>query len=188
MVDATIKKVVVYNKQVMERLRQGRRRVLFRQGSYLQRTMQRAMRYSDKPSRPGRPPHAHKNTRRGPLLRKLIRYDVDADEGTVLCGPMLLGVSASRPLPELLDQGGRPEPSQLRKTSFRVGQFGTVREGVRIRLKTAAQADRASRLAEEENALRRRSLNHRIAPRPFVAPVFTDGGENFAKLIEKEGF
>jgi hypothetical protein len=30
------------------------------------------------------------------------------------------------------------------------------------------------------------SVTHNIAPRPFTAPVFSDGGENFRKLLEKE--
>jgi hypothetical protein len=129
-----------------KRLEAKRKRVLFRQGAYVKTAMQRSMRYSNKPSQPGRPPHAHK--RSGAPLRKSIRFEVDTKQMGVAIGPTRtagLSQPSGKPVPQLLDQGGPV--------------FGHL-AGVQI---TA-----------------------HIEPRPFTAPVFTDGGENFRKLLEKE--
>ena len=134
-------KLEFYYANIVRRLEGKKRRVLFKQGAYLRKTMQRSMRYSKNPSKPGKPPHAR---RYNPLLRQLITFDVEGD--TVTCGPKLFTgsrVRSSKPLPELLDQGGTTE-------------IGSPPVAVHI------------------------------APRPFTDPVFTDGGENFRKLIEGE--
>jgi hypothetical protein len=103
------------------------------------------MRYSKKPAAPGKPPHARRSN---PLLRKLIKFAVDDRSGTVICGPEIFGgskVRSSKPLPELLNEGGSITTTSLGR-------------------EVAAE----------------------VAPRPFTAPVFTDGGEKFRQLIEKE--
>ena len=104
---ALLTKVVMYPDRVNKRIDGKRARVLFKLGAYLRTTMQRSMRYSNKPSQPGKPPHAHKKT--GAHLRKRIRFNVDLAEGSVVCGPDLKPdshVQALKPLPELLNNGG----------------------------------------------------------------------------------
>jgi hypothetical protein len=134
-----IVKLEFYGEQFQKRVAAKRRRVLFKQGAYVRTTMQRSMRYSNKASKPGQPPHAHRRT--GAHLRKGIRFVVD-DE-SVICGPDLRSDSTSlKPLPQLLNEGG---------------------------ITTGLGGERIA-----------------IEPRPFIDPVFTDGGRNFRQLIEKE--
>ena len=151
-------KVEIYHKKVLKRCRKKRKTILFKQGAYLRKTMQRSMRYSKKPSQPGQPPHARKNN---PLLRKLIKFVVDLVTGTVVCGPEKFkggsGGKSSKPVPQLLDQGGQVTFS----TRFMDPK------------KIAPEDVHKSKITVE------------IAPRPFTAPVFTDGGENFRKLLKE---
>jgi hypothetical protein len=101
------------------------------------------MRYRKGPSKPGEPPSAHRES--GAHLRKGVRFNVDFQTGSVVCGPDLKPESkvlSLKPLPQLLNEGGITE--------------GIGGEPVRI------------------------------APRPFVDPLFTDGGKRFRELLEKE--
>jgi len=99
-----ITKIEIYADRVLKRIADKKKRVLFAQGKYLRTTMQRSMRWSKKPSAPGQPPHAHRNT--GGLLRKLILFKVDLDAGSVVCGPKLSKSKSTTPLPQLLNEGG----------------------------------------------------------------------------------
>jgi hypothetical protein len=100
-------RVEVYADQLFKRVAAKNRRVLFKLGAYLRTTMQRSMRYSKRPSNPGEPPRAHRET--GAHLRKGIRFNVDLDAGSVICGPDLRPdskVMSFKPLPQLLNEGG----------------------------------------------------------------------------------
>lgn len=104
-----ITRLALAQDRVLKRISAKKRRVLFKQGAYLRKTMQRAMRYSNEPAPPGKPPHAHKRNRAGPLLRKLIKFAVDLRTGSVTCGPELFRhstVTSSKPLPQVLNEGG----------------------------------------------------------------------------------
>lgn len=151
-------RVEMYTLRVLKRILNKKRRVLFKQGAYLKTTMQRSMRYSNKRSEPGKPPTAHKPHA---LLRKLIEFNVDIDAGSVVCGPKKItggtGSKSTKPLPQLLDQGG----DVTIETKF-------------IDIRTAFI----------EN-IKGPSVVAHIAPRPFTAPVFTDGGEKFRKLLNQ---
>lgn len=191
--------VEIYAGQVLERVRRKRSRVLYKTGRYTATSIQRSMRYATKKnvrSKPGEPPRAHKGTKRGPLLRKLTRFSVDEEAGSVVSGPIqTTGSHGVKPVPQLLNEGGRIVRRLLKKIEYQVGDIGPIRyqsQGRfgRIRLLTEAQAARASRLAQEENAVRSAinpgSARGIIAPRPFTAPAFTDGGKRFEQLIETE--
>jgi hypothetical protein len=185
-------KLVMKPEAVLRRFERKEKRILYKQGAYTRTTMQRSMRYTskdDKRSEPGKPPLAHKNKRRGPLLRKLITFRVDENVKTVTTGPTLIR-SQGEPVPRKLDKGGRVGRAVLTKTSFDIGDYGPIRrrDGKsfhRVLLETPSQTERATRLVAEENAVRQ-SAGAYIKPRPFTAPVFTDGGENLRKLIAKE--
>ncbi|MGD9632654.1 MAG: hypothetical protein AB7I57_18330 [Pirellulales bacterium] len=192
-------RVEIYAGQVLERVHNKRNRVCYKTGAYTSKSIQRSMRYATKKkqkSEPGDPPLAHKGTKRGPLLRKLTRFSVDESAGSVIAGPMQAsGSHGFTPVPELLDKGGRIVQKLLKKTEYKVGDIGPIRYAGhgrfgRIRLLTEAQAARASRLSQEENAVRSAvnagSARGIIAPRPFTAPAFTDGGKRFEELIETE--
>lgn len=185
-------KLVMDPDKLLRRFERKEKRILYKQGAYTRKTMQRSMRYTskdDKRSEPGKPPLAHKNNRKGPLLRKLIAFRVDEQAKTVTTGPTLIR-SQGQPVPQKLDKGGRVGRAALSKTEFDVGDYGPIRrrDGKsfhRVLLETPAQAQRATRIVTEENAVRQ-SAGAYIKPRPFTAPVFTDGGENLRKLIAKE--
>lgn len=185
-------KLVMKPEELLRRMERKERRILYKQGAYTRTAMQRSMRYTskdDKSSEPGKPPLAHKNKRKGPLLRKLIKFAVDEQAKTVVTGPDLLRAQG-QPVPQKLDKGGKVGRGLLSTTSFDVGDYGPIRrrDGKsfhRVMLETPAQTQRATRLVAEENAVRQ-SAGAYIKPRPFTAPVLTDGGENLRKLIAKE--
>lgn len=166
------------------------KRVLYKQGAYIRKSMQRSMRYTnkaDKKSAPGKPPLAHKDNPRGPLLRKLITFRVDEGDKSVIIGPPK---DKGSNVPEVLDKGGRVQPRKLSVKEFEVGDYGPIRAKGggrfhRVLLETPDMTARATRLVLQENEFRQ-SVGAYIKPRPFTAPVLTDGGENLRKLIEKE--
>ena len=185
-------KIVMTPEEFLRRHAARQKRILYKQGAYTKTTMQRSMRYTskdDKHSEPGKPPLAHKNKRKGPLLRKLIKFRVDEAETSVVTGPELLKAEG-QPVPQKLDKGGKVFRNFLSRTKHEVGDYGQIRSlgngrFARVLLETPAQAERATRLVAEEND-RRQSVAQYIKPRPFTAPVFTDGGENLRKLIARE--
>jgi hypothetical protein len=183
-------KLVMKPEELLRRMERKEKRILYKQGAYTRTSMQRSMRYTsndEKHSEAGKPPMAHKNKRRGPLLRKLINFSVDLGEKSVVTGPEK---DRGSNVPETLDKGGRVKRRALKKSGFDVGDYGPIRyRGAgkfhRVLLETPAMAERATRLVAEENSVRQ-SAGSYIKPRPFTAPVFTDGGENLRKLIAKE--
>ena len=74
-----------------------------RQGGLVRKVAQRSMPYRKKPASPGRPPSAHKDRKRGPLLRKRLFFAWDPGSGSVVVGPDKLGDSKA---PEKLEFGG----------------------------------------------------------------------------------
>jgi hypothetical protein len=173
---------------VVKRLRAKSRKVLYKQGAYLRKAMQRSMRYATKKkqhSSPGQPPLAH---RQNPLLRKLITFAVDESAGRVICGPKKFGDGQA--VPQLLDKGGsyRPDKKQL-QSKFSIGGQGPIRDDgkggfVYAKLETSAQTQRAVELVVGENQIRAANAAIHIAPRPFTKPILSDGGKNFRRLIE----
>jgi hypothetical protein len=190
-------KIVMTPEELIRRHEARNKRVLYKQGAYTRTAMQRSMRYTskdDKHSAPGQPPLAHKNKRRGPLLRKLITFRVQLSnvggENSVIAGPELIGSASDQTVPRTLDKGGRIKLRLLKAHEFEIGEYGPIRylgnrKFARVLLETPGQAARATRLVAEENAIRQ-SAGAFIKPRPFTAPVLTDGGENLRKLIARE--
>ncbi len=175
--------------QLLKRHAARKKKLLFKTGAYTKTSMQRSMRYAKKPSKPGEPPHAHKDSKKGPLLRKLINFSVDLEEESVIAGPMKSGISA-KSTPEVLDQSGRvPVANLLKERKVTIGSTAPIRYlgGGRfagVPIKTQAQADRAERLVKEENAVRAGKGSITIAARPFTTPALTDGGKKLHELTE----
>lgn len=189
--DAGFRMVAELNpEQLIKRQEKRERTILFKQGGYVSSAMKRSMRYSKKPSTPGEPPNAHKDTKRGPLLRKLIKFVVNWAERSVVIGPPKVGNEAES-VPHIIDVGGRvPVAKLLTQRTFTVGQIGPIRylgagKFQHIPLKTAAQAARAQQLLAEENAVRRAKGSITIKARPFTKPMLTDGGKNLHELVAK---
>lgn len=134
-------------------------------------------RKSGKPSEPGTPP----NTRTG-NLKRAIRYEIDKRAGVVVgadIGPVNL--KGGR-LWDLHEYGGVSRHRRLLKEHvFSPGEYGPIRikqvgynTGFhRTKLRTRAQANRATRLLNEEN-IRRRGIaaaGRRYPKRPFMGPA-----------------
>lgn len=185
-------KIVMTPEELIRRHAARNKKVLYKQGAYSRTAMQRSMRYTskdDKHSAPGSPPLAHKNKRRGPVLRKLIKFAVSESDQSVVAGPELVG-RGSPTTPQILDKGGKARKAALNKTTFEVGDYGPIRyrgggKFSRVLLETPAQSERATRLINEENAVRQ-SAGAFIKPRPFTVPILTDGGEKLRQLIAQE--
>lgn len=185
-------------KKLIKRIERKTKRCLFKTGGYVRSAMQRSMRYAGKTakakhSKPGEPPRAHRDTKRGPLLRKLIVFEVDEKNGTVIIGPKKTDSGfGGAPVPQVLDQGGisKLRRHAVAKTQFDVGDYGPVRyrgagKFVRTLLESNEMCERAARLVNEENAVRAHQ-GVRIAARPFTSPRYTDGGKRLMELVEKE--
>lgn len=186
------------------RMERKDKKVLFKQGAYVRRAMQRSMRYagkSQKPrtSKPGEPPRAHKDNPKGPMLRKLVAFEVDLNAKSVVTGPQRFGAGT---VPKSLNEGGtiQTRPAQM-KSKLGIDDYGPIRRSstsvqsrriagpgsdkyVRIKLKTGAQVDRAISLADQYNASLPKSVTVHIAARPFTLPLLSDGGANLLKLIK----
>ena len=87
------------------------RTVMAKLGGYVRTTMQRSMRHKDGPSKPGKPPHAHRdhNGNVG-TLRRLIEFGYDQAEKSLVAGPHKID-SPTIPLggktvPQLHNEGG----------------------------------------------------------------------------------
>ena len=141
-------------------------------GGAIRKTAYRSIRKRKKPSRPGTPPH----TQTGRLKRS-IRYEVDRRSPGVVIGP--INEIAGR-IWNLHEFGGvARKRRKLKRHRFKVGEHGPIRvkslgnaaKFARIKLLTAAQASRATRLIEEENARRGQSKPRRYPKRPFMKPA-----------------
>jgi len=162
-------RVQVNAASVRKKVDQTSIRSLGHAGGAIRKTARRSIRRRKLPSRPGRPPH----TQTGGLKRS-IRYEVGKHD--VLIGPIN---EVGGRLWNLHEFGGVAKGRRLLKSHrFSPGEFGPIRAKRRgfntsfhrIRLITAAQANRATRLTEEENA--RRSAQVRKYPkRPFMGPA-----------------
>ena len=167
-----------------------KRKILFMTGKYTKTSIQRSMRYSKKRSEPGKPPNAHKDSKKGPLLRKLVAFAVDVEADSVVAGPMKAGNVTAPTTPEVLDQGGRvPVARLLSERTIKIGDRGPIKylgagKFINIPILTEAQAARANRLRAEENAVRAGKGTIKIAARPFTKPALTDGGKKLRELTE----
>lgn len=136
-------------------------------GGAIRLTARRSIRRKKKPSTPGTPP----NTQSG-RLKRAIRYEINGD--SIIIGPVN---EIAGKLWNLHEFGGKKKRKLLKSHQFKVGEFGPARAKqaglntsfVRIRLQTAAQANRATRLIEEENDRRNTIANY--PKRPFMGPA-----------------
>ncbi len=138
-------------------------------GGAIRLTARRSIRRRKTFSKRGTPPH----TRTGNLKRS-IRFEAKTDE--VLIGPVN---EFGGQLWNLHEFGGVAKGRRMLKSHrFSPGEFGPIRIKTlgfnasfhRVKLKTAAQANRATRLVNEENQ-RRQSQVRRYPKRPFMGPA-----------------
>lgn len=105
--------VEIYTQKILKASGDKKRRVLFKLGGYMRTTEARSFRVSAKYSTPGQPPKVRSS---GSPLRQLVAFEVDLDKERVVTGPMIFAgtkLRSSKPLPQLLDQGGsyvQPRP------------------------------------------------------------------------------
>lgn len=96
---------------VMSALEQKYRTVMARLGGFARTTMQRMMRHKLGPSKPGKPPNAHRDHGGNDgTLRRLIEFGYDVDKKELVVGPHRID-SPTIPLegktvPQLLNEGG----------------------------------------------------------------------------------
>lgn len=155
--------------KVRKKVEQANFRSLGHAGGAIRLTARRSIRRRKKPSRPGTPP----NTPTG-RLKRTIHYEVTASD--VVIGPIN---EVGGKLWNIHEFGGTIRGRRkLKAHQFSIGEFGPIRvktQGfnrrfARIQLLTAAQADRATQLIEQENE--RRSGEVRKYPkRPFMGPA-----------------
>lgn len=138
-------------------------------------TAKRSIRKRKKASQPGSPPHTQSGN-----LKRSIRYEVTKDDAVI--GPV--NEFGGR-IWNLHEHGGMGRPPRLLKSHrFSPGEFGPIRvrrrgnrptqatSFHRARLRTSAQAARATRLLEEENQRRLQPQRSRRYPkRPFMGPA-----------------
>ncbi len=141
-------------------------------GGAVRKTAKRSIRKRKKASKPGSPP----NTQIG-MLKRVIRYDVTNNRTVVAIGPV--NEIAGR-IWNLHEFGGTAtKRRKLKPHRFKVGEHGPIRvkhHGIktsfaRIRLQTSAQANRATRLVEEENERRGDNKPRHYPKRPFMKPA-----------------
>jgi hypothetical protein len=155
--------------RVKKKVDQANFRSLGHAGGTIRKTAYRSIRRRKNPSRPGSPPSSPTGR-----LRRSFRYEVDRRASGVVIGPVN---EISGRLWNLHEFGGvARKRRRLKRQRFRVGEYGpirTVRPGkfARIKLLTAAQANRARRLIDEENERRGASKPRRYPARPFMKPA-----------------
>lgn len=163
-------KIMVRIETYIKKYEYTRERVLFKLGNYVQRTMQRSMRYrklNGKPSEVGSPPKA---SRTDPRLRKGIGFVVEKKSGKVVIGPDTYDrrkrLGGARPaksgmtVPRLLNEGG---PMMVRADPDGNLLF-----------------DRRYRFTSNNTEVR-----VQMRPRPFVKPAREKGEQRFLELLAK---
>ncbi len=159
--------------KLKQKIAAGTFRSLGHAGGAIRKTAQFSIRRRKTASQPGTPPH----TQTG-MLKRVIRYELANNKTEVVIGPV--NEIAGR-LWNLHEFGGvAKKRRKLKPHQFKVGEYGPIRvkqpgaktSFARIRLLTAAQANRATRLVAEENQRRSASDKPRRYPkRPFMKPA-----------------
>ena len=108
----SLKRKFEWNKLAMKTM-DAAKKALIRQAAYIRRVARSSMQKADKPSAPGKPPHAHDN----PLIRKLLYFDYDDSTGSVVVGPISGRRRSEQTVPELMEYGGTVQrPGQNART------------------------------------------------------------------------
>jgi hypothetical protein len=158
--------------KLKQKSHQANFRSLGHAGAAIRLTARRSIRRRKKSSQPGSPPHTQTGS-----LKRSIRYEVNKSKPDVVIGPV--NEIAGR-IWNLHEHGGVSKKRRLLKRHrFRVGEFGPIRvkqpgyttKFTRVRLTSAAQAARATRLIEAENERRGSTGPSRYPKRPFMKPA-----------------
>lgn len=140
-------------------------------GAYIRQTARQSMKKSAKPSRPGQPPRVIEGS-----VKRLLNFYYDTVSKTVVVGPEIKPDPTG--VPHILEFGGVTKYRLNAHKTFKVGDFGPLREITgdpnkpRLawgRLKTDAQVRRATILWQNYCLIKTRSYN--IAPRPYMRPA-----------------
>ena len=192
---ARVTKMFFDRRVVVEAVGRANAKVLSKAGAFIRRSAKGSIRYSKNPSKPGRPPHAHRSKSGGKSspLRELIFFAYDNRTASLVVGPTPFRGRAV--VPRVLERGGMaPGHKNPLRRIRRVGDGGEVRIGGSIssttkknrfgkmvtyaRLRTSAQAERANRLQEElYGPLTIGPVS--IAARPYMGPALQ---KNISKL------
>lgn len=141
-------------------------------GAYVRRTARQSMRKRKKPAPPGMPPSVREGS-----VKRLIHFWYDTKTNTVVVGPEI----RPRPTgaPNTLEFGGRVYKGPNIHKTFKIGDFGPIREEIvastgrtRLiwaRLRTAKQVGRATTLWKKYCMANTR--NFYVAARPFMRPA-----------------
>jgi hypothetical protein len=109
-------------------------------------------------------------------MKRVIRYEVSSNKTEVFIGPVN---EFAGKIWNLHEFGGRTKSRRrLKAHEFSPGEYGPIRikyrgfntKFARIRLRTASQAARATRLIDEEN-VRRQGQESNYPKRPFMKPA-----------------
>jgi hypothetical protein len=103
MFGAKVTRTKLNDRAALQALDKAVRRWAFQAGAYVRKVMQSSIKDSDKPSRPGQPPHSHTG-----ILRRFIRFAVIAQEEKVIIGPKKLPSKVGQQ-PRVLEFGGVSE-------------------------------------------------------------------------------
>ena len=188
---ATMKRYWFDSEEVKSALDEATRKNYNALGAYCMRVARNSMKRMAGPAAPGEPPHAHVGT-----LKKLLFYDYDPMERTLVVGPQLVGNGQVYPetVPRMLEEGwalgrrqmlagiGSAGPIAVRETprgkranARKVGRRMKTSKGVRYvqyaKLKTAEQVRRSQDLSREYGIYRtpKKGEAVRILPHPYMS-------------------
>jgi len=124
MITFAVKKWFFSEARVMARLAPAEREYLERLGSWIRLTAQRSMRYRKRPSDPGQPPSAHRES--GALLRQHIYYAFDPQTRTVVVGAQVFNMREGWNVPWVQEHGFRGA-RRMRNWRWQLGVKGRTR-------------------------------------------------------------
>jgi hypothetical protein len=159
------------SRKLQRKTEQATFRSLRHAGGAIRLTARRSIRRRKKPSQPGTPPHTPTGH-----LKRVFRYEVSTDKTNVRIGPVN---EFAGKIWNLHEFGGKAKGRRLLKAHrFQVGEYGPIRikqrgfntKFARIQLQTPSQANRATRLIEEENTRRQNEVRN-YPKRPFMKPA-----------------
>lgn len=165
-------------------------------GAGIRKTASFSIRRRKRPSMPGQAPHTQTGH-----LKRAIRYDVNRRQLDVSIGPVN---NYARTIWDLHEFGGMRANRRraLQQTRFRIGQSGPIRRVgpmqrdrrgrfvrrsknvIYVKLRSAAQVQRAERFVARENEFRQREASKpkRYAPRPFMRPALAQNLSRIPKF------
>lgn len=193
--------------EIIKLEKSARKKVLSRIGAYVRRVIRNSIRTvkdSDKPSKPGSPPHSHGIGPNGLNLKRSILFD--ADDSSVAIGPL---VRTWQDVGAIHEFGGIHNIRWFNKKNLRklnVGDIGPISTGryksyasphsrnqplrdprdgsyvAVVKLTSQSMADHATRVSRRMEFARKRYANANYPARPFVGPAFNRSKPHLAEF------